>query len=82
MSSHFLGTRASVRVVVAPEDKHYNSECPPSSSFLLVFITKQMSYGMEYSFGQFGSAVPAVSSHKFLPTRQPTGEGEMLGKLT
>jgi len=29
MSSCFLGSRASVHIVVASEDKHLNSECPP-----------------------------------------------------
>jgi len=31
MSSHFLGSRASVRVAAALEDKCHNKECPPSS---------------------------------------------------
>ena len=41
----------------------------PSSSFLLAFIAEQMAYGMEYPFGQLGSAVPAMSPPKLLPTR-------------
>ena len=41
---------------------------PLSFSFLLAFIAEQTSYGMEYPFGQFGSAVLAVSPPKLLPT--------------
>ena len=40
----------------------------PPSSFLLAFIAEQMAYGMEYPFGQLGSAVPAMSPPKLLPT--------------
>ena len=67
MFGHFPGSRVSVRVVVAPEDKRHNNECP-SSSCLLAFIAEQTSYGMEYPFGQFGSAVLAMSPPKILPT--------------
>ena len=62
MSGHFLGSRASVRVVVAPEDKN----APASISLYLAFISELTSYGMEYPFGQFGSAVLAVSPPSFL----------------
>ena len=49
MSSHFLGSRASVRVVVAPEDKKW----PPPFRLPLLsfFISELTSYGMEYLFG-------------------------------
>lgn len=44
-------------------------------TFLLAFIAEQVSYGMEYPFGHFGSAALPVSPPKILPTPQPTGEG-------
>jgi len=40
----------------------------PFSPFLLAFIAEQTSYGMEYPFGHFRSAVLAVSPPKLLPT--------------
>ena len=48
----------------------------PSPAFLLAFIAEQTSYGMEYPFGQFGSAVPAMSPPKILPTPSLLGEAE------
>jgi len=39
-----------------------------SSFFLLAFIAEQTSYGREYTFGQFGSAVLTMSTPKILPT--------------
>lgn len=39
--------------------KCHSNECP--CPFLLAFIAVQMPDGVQYSFGQFGSAVPAVS---------------------
>jgi len=68
MSSHFPGSRASIPVKVALEDKCHNNECSHSSSFLLAFIAKQTSYGMEYPISQFGPAVLAMSPLKILPT--------------
>ena len=38
----------------------------PPSQFLPVYRLGMTSYGMEYSFGQFGSAVLAVSPPSFL----------------
>ena len=38
----------------------------PPNQFPPVYILGIMSYGMEYSFGQFGSAVLAVSPPSFL----------------
>jgi len=67
MSRHFPGNRASVHVAIAPEDKCHNNKCL-SSSFLLAFIVEQMSYGMEYHFVHFESAVLAMSPPKTLPT--------------
>ncbi|PKU30181.1 rna-directed dna polymerase from mobile element jockey-like [Limosa lapponica baueri] len=64
MCSHFPGSRASVCIAVAPEDKRHN-KCPLS---LLALIAEQTSYGMEYPFRQFGSAVLAMSPPKTLPT--------------
>ena len=39
----------------------------PPSSFLLAFIAEQMSYTMEYSFGQLVSAFLGMSPPKILP---------------
>ncbi|PKU46767.1 rna-directed dna polymerase from mobile element jockey-like [Limosa lapponica baueri] len=39
-----------------------------NSGFYRAFIAEQMSYGTEYPFGQFGSAVLAVSPPKILPS--------------
>ena len=68
MSDYFLGSRASVHVVVGLEDKHHNNQCLPSCSFLLAFVAEQMLYGMEYPLGHLGSAVLAVPPPKTLPT--------------
>ena len=51
-----------------------NAPRPPS--FLLAFVAEQTSYGMEYPFGQFGSAVLAVSPPKILPTPSLLVRGE------
>ena len=40
----------------------------PSSCLYLAFIAELTSYGMEYPFGYFGSAVLAMSPSKILPT--------------
>jgi len=74
MSSHFLGSRASVHIAVALEDKCRNNECIPH--FLLAFIAEQMSYGMEYPCGQFRSAVLDTSAPKILPTPSLLLRGE------
>jgi len=51
----------------------------PHLPFLLAFLAKQTSYGMEYLFGQFKSAVLAMSPPKILPTLSLLGEvGRML----
>ncbi|KAM9240276.1 uncharacterized protein RG961_015797 [Leptosomus discolor] len=68
-SSQFLGSRVSVRAAIAPEDRSGNSECPPSS-FLLAFIAEQMSY----PFGQFVSALQAMSPPKILLVSGNVGE--------
>lgn len=49
---------------------------PSSSSFILAFIVEQSSRDMEYHFGQFGSAVPAVSPPKTLLTLSLLVRGE------
>jgi len=54
-------------VAVALEGKYHN-KITPSPSFLLAFIAEQASYGTEYLFSQFGSAVLAVSCPMILPT--------------
>ena len=55
------------------------TNAPHPSSFLLAFMAEQTSYGMEGPFGQFGSAVLAVSPPRILPTPSLLGErGGML----
>lgn len=76
MSIHFLGSWASVHVVVVPVDKPHNNKCPSSCFFVLAFISEQTSYGPEYPFGQFGSAVLAVSSPRILSTPSLLGRRE------
>ena len=49
---------------------------PPTPPFLLAFIAEQMLYGMEYPFGQFGSAVLDVSPPKILPSPSLLVRGE------
>jgi len=51
---------------------------PTPLPFLLASVAEQISCGMEYPFGEFGSAVLAMCPPKILPTPQPTGEGEPL----
>ena len=41
---------------------------PPSFFFPQLYMLSMMSYGMEYPFGQLGSAVPAASPPNFLGT--------------
>lgn len=41
---------------------------PFTPTFLLAFIAEEMSYGMEYPFGEVGSAVLAMFPPKILPT--------------
>jgi len=41
---------------------------------LLAFIAEQMSYGIQYPFGQFVSAVLAISPPKILPILSLLGE--------
>lgn len=67
LSAHFMGSRASVPVTVAPEDKCCNNKCP-TFFFLLAFITKQKAYGMEYPFGHFELAVLSMTAPKNSPT--------------
>ena len=80
MFGHFPGSRVSVRVVVAPEDKRKTNECPPLPPPPPRFYTEQTSYGMEYPFGQFGSAVLAMSPPKILPTPSLLGGGGNVGE--
>lgn len=60
--SCFSGIWALVQIVVSSKDKHHSNEC--SHPFLLAFIAGQMPNGMEYSFGQFGSDILALSPYK------------------
>lgn len=68
ITSHFLGSRTSLRVAVATEDKYHNNECPPLLLLALGFVAEQTSEGTEQLFGQFGSAHLAVTPPEILPT--------------
>lgn len=62
------GSRGSVLTVIVLKDNHINNECSHlllSLSFILMNMT---SYGMEYAFVQFGSALLAVPPSSPLPT--------------
>jgi len=81
MSRHFPGSKASVHIVIALEDKHCNNKCLPHTHFcfLLAFIVEWTSYGVEYSFGQLGSAILVMYHPKTLPTPSLLGDsGGML----
>ena len=79
MSGRFPGSRASVCVAIASEDKHCKNECP---SFLLLFllavIAEQMLYGMEYTLGQFWVSCPDSVPSQNPAHPWPAGEGEKL----
>lgn len=72
MFSHFPGSRASVL-----KNKCHN-KC---FSLLLGFLSEQMSYGMEYPFGQFGSAVLIMFPPRTLATHS-IGVGENVGETS
>ena len=76
--SQLQESRAPSCVMVTWEDKLYHSERPPSFFFPQLYMLSMMSYGMEYPFGQLGSAVPAVSPPNFLctPASSLAGWGE------
>lgn len=66
----FPGKRGPLNVTIYWEDKYHHSEC----SHLLILSANFYwcaLYGMEYLFGQWGSAVPAVSPPKFLCPQPP-----------
>lgn len=50
---------------VQPVPEHQSA---PPGQLLPVYILGMVSYGVEYSFGQFGLAVLAVTTHNFLCT--------------
>lgn len=83
MSSYFPGSRASVRVAVALEDKQHNNKClalsplpPYLSTLLLNVVSEQMSYLTEYPLVS-GSTVLAVSPLKILPTPSLLARGNV-----
>jgi len=68
--SHLQESRALSRVMITWEDKRHHSKSLP---FLLLsppllYMLSMTPYGMEYPFGQLGSAVLAVSPPSFLCT--------------
>ena len=70
MSSRFLESRASTHVTVAWEYKCHNHEGTPlfPLPFAELLLLSTKSYGVEYTFGQFGSALLAGSPPSLLPT--------------
>jgi len=67
--SHLQESRAPSRVTVTWEDKCHHSDRPPPSFFFSPLCMLSMtSYGMESPFGQWGSAVLAVSPPIFFCT--------------
>ena len=67
--SHLQESRAPSCIMVTREDKHHNSEHPQLPSSSLSFICRAWCLnGVEYPFGQWGSAVLAVSLLNFLCT--------------
>lgn len=81
ISRHFLRSRASENVVVAPEQKCHNKNNTHTHNFLLDFIAEQTWCGRGCPFGHFGSAFLAVSPHRILliPSTH-TPERGMLGR--
>lgn len=78
LSSHFLGCRSSL--VAAQENKHPCNKC---NFLLLAFSAEQTLRGLEYPFGELGSAALAVCSPQDPPPRSPVREdaGETALKL-
>ena len=73
--SHPQESRAPSPVTVTWEDKHHNAECPPLPSSSPAYVLSVVSYGMEYPFGQLGSAVLAVS-----PPNSPCPSSPLAGR--
>ena len=63
--------------MVTREDQCHYSECHPlpSSPPRFIYLLSMTWYGMEYAFGQPGSAVPAVSPPSSLCTPSPLAGG-------
>jgi len=71
--SHLQKSRGPSLVMIIQEDKHHHSEHPlPSFFSSQLYMLSMMLYGMEYAFGQLGSAVPAVSPSQLLVHPQST----------
>ena len=68
MSSQCLQSRALAHVMVAWEDKHHNPKCALPPLFPELLLLSMMLHGIQYPFGQFGSAVSAVSPRILLHT--------------
>lgn len=76
MDIHFLGSRASVFIVIVLEDNHINNEYSHLlHSLRFFFLLAMTSYGMDYPFGQFGSALLAVSPSSPHQAYSPVGMG-------
>lgn len=54
--------------MMVTEDKSYHSKCPSALPFFLPQLLTLNMMGLEYSLGQLGSVVPAVSSSSFVCT--------------
>lgn len=68
MSSHFLGSRASVCIAIASEEQGLPNKYHPLLLSPRLLVLNMTSKGMEYLFGQFRSDAPSMSPFNFLLT--------------
>jgi len=70
-------SRAPSGITVTWEDKRHHSERPPLPSISpQLYMLSMTPYGTEYNFGQWGSAVPAVSPSRAPPSYSLVGWGK------
>lgn len=74
-SRHFLGSRASACLAVSLENTFRNNKYVCVLPFLLAFIARQTSYGIEHPFGHLRLDVPVVCPLQILtsPSLLPMG---------
>lgn len=78
MSSHFLGSRASVCVAIASEDQGLPNKYHPLLLSPQLLVLNMTSKGMGYLFGQFRSDAPSMSPFNFLLTSSLTKKPQVL----
>lgn len=77
MPRYFLGSRASVHLMVVLEDKYHNKS-HSSSSLLLDFLSEQRPYVMEYGFCPMGQLSWLCLLPRSSSPFHPSGEEGML----